>query len=135
MPGYCWDVVGKASLRWADEEADGDDPAHDAGSVKGAGKSSKKKQAKQATKKKQASKAKANQVTVAGAKANKGPGKQHGAYIAGDYSARRRTWIQKRKDKFAMSHRDACSAWNSSKTRARLLEDMPHAEKVRRRFV
>ena len=139
MLGCCWGFVGKDFLRWADEEGDDDAPVdgNDATSGKGLGMSSNKKQAKQA-KAKQASKAKAKQVKpdASKPKAEKSLGKkQHGAYIAGDYSARRQTWIQKRKDKFHMSHRDACNAWNDSKTRARLLEDMPHAEKVRRRFV
>ena len=56
------------------------------------------------------------------------------AYRPGEYNEVRLKFIRKRQ-KLGWTYRDASTFWNSSRTRSKLLENMPHAEKVRRRFV
>ena len=56
-------------------------------------------------------------------------------YKPHEFSEKRMKFIRKRQNKLGLSFRDANKLWVGSKTRAKLLENMPHKEKVRRRFV
>ena len=126
------------NLRWLQEDEDDNGDPEETENQKSSGSKAKDKQnkgkEKQKAKKKKnmASKdAKSGPVNVKGAS----KAKTHGAYAAGDYAQRHKLWIQKRKTNHSMSHAQASAAWNVSRTRERLLADMPLAEKVRRRFV
>lgn len=56
-------------------------------------------------------------------------------YKPHEFSEKRMKFIRKRQNKFGLSFREANKLWVGSITRAKLLDNMPHAEKVRRRFV
>ena len=126
------------NLRWLQEDEDDNGDPEETENQKSSGSKAKDKQNK--GKEKQKAKKKKN---MASKDAKSGPvnvkgtskAKTHGAYAAGDYAQRRKLWIQKRKTNHSMSHAQASAAWNVSRTRERLLADMPLAEKVRRRFV
>ena len=114
-----------AELRWKNgdihEEVDGDEEEATKNKKK-------KKPSPSKPKKKAAPKA---------AKKNELPAKckQYGSYAAGDYSAQRKKYIAENMEWYECSYREASSWWNESWEREELLKDMPHKEKVRRRFV
>ena len=129
-----------AYLRWLQEDED------EEGQVDGDGSSNKKKVEGCSAKVKDAKKVKKGKAAktkppatkakeVENAKKGNDEDQAETAYQAGDYSQRRKCWIQKRRNNLGMSYRDASAAWNSSKTRERLLQGMSYSEKVRRRFV
>ena len=138
-------------LRWLQEDEDDDGNVEETENPKSSGSKAKQKQQrakekqKDNKKKKQKKEKKGDQdgkssqdlpeVKDNGKAKGGQKSKQHGAYVAGDYSQRRKQWIQKRKTEKGMAYKEACAAWNTSRTRERLLADMPHSEKVRRRFV
>ena len=127
------------NLRWLQEDEDDNGDPEEMENQKSSGSKAKDKQ----NKGKEKQKAKKKKKNMASKDAKSGPvnvkgtskAKTHGAYAAGDYAQRRKLWIQKRKTNHSMSHAQASAAWNVSRTRERLLADMPLAEKVRRRFV
>ena len=55
------------------------------------------------------------------------------AYVAGEYSQVRLKFIRKRQAS-GWTFKEASAYWNTSKTRAKILENMPPSEKARRRF-
>ena len=133
-------------LRWAQDKAE-EGADEDPGATNVANKKIKNGSAKAKTKQSNAKKQRASsgkktnppQATAAKKKktpkADKHEPMEGCSYAAGDYSESRLRWIRKRCRKYEMTWRAASSAWNSSVTRANLLEGMSHAEKVRRRFV
>ena len=54
-------------------------------------------------------------------------------YVAGEYSQVRLKFIRKRQAK-GWTFKEASACWNTSKTRANILKNMPPSEKARRRF-
>ena len=139
----CFLLMWEASTcpRWL--QADEEDPDDAVGDEKPKGSSAKKKAAQKAVKQKKDKcgkpKASENVATKKASKPSKKgenePACSSSAYVPGQYQEKRLKWITKRRKKFQMTFREASTAWNTCLTREKLLENMPHAEKVRRRFI
>ena len=56
------------------------------------------------------------------------------AYKAGDFAEERKAYLAKLRES-GTSHKEACTMWTASERRAELIQNMSHAEQVRRRFV